>query len=83
MDKAMVFEKIRAITADVADIAPEQITPESALMDDLDLSSMEIMTMLAEVEDTFELRIPERELRGFITMNDLVEYVVANAANAN
>jgi acyl carrier protein len=79
MDKAMVFEKIRAITADVADIAPEQITPESALMDDLDLSSMEIMTMLAEVEDAFELRIPERELRGFITMSDLVEYVVANA----
>jgi acyl carrier protein len=39
---------------------------------------MEIMTMLAEVEDAFELRIPERELRGFITMSDLVEYVVAN-----
>jgi acyl carrier protein len=30
------------------------------------------------VEDAFELRIPERELRGFITMSDLVEYVVAN-----
>jgi acyl carrier protein len=78
----MVFEKIRAITADVADIAPEQIFPESALMDDLDLSSMEIMTMLAEVEDAFALRIPERELRGFITMSDLVEYVVANAPGA-
>jgi acyl carrier protein len=79
MDKALVFDKIRAITADVADIAPEQIAPESALMDDLDLSSMEIMTMLAEVEDTFELRIPERELRNFITMSDLTDYIVKNA----
>jgi acyl carrier protein len=79
MDKTLVFEKIRAITADVADIAPEQIAPERALMDDLDLSSMEIMTMLAEVEDEFDLRIPERELRNFITVGDLVDYIVNNA----
>jgi acyl carrier protein len=79
MDKTLVFEKIRAITADVADISPEQIAPERALMDDLDLSSMEIMTMLAEVEDEFDLRIPERELRNFITVGDLVDYIVNNA----
>jgi acyl carrier protein len=48
-------------------------------MDDLDLSSMEIMTMLAEVEDEFDLRIPERELRNFITVGDLVDYIVNNA----
>lgn len=75
MDQTQIFEKLRAITAEVADLAPEEITEESALMEDLDLSSMEIMTMIAELEDAFSLRIPERELRNFVTMRDLVDYL--------
>jgi acyl carrier protein len=80
MDKALVFDKVRSITAEVADIASDDITEASALMDDLDLSSMEIMTMLAELEDEFNLRIPERELRNFITVGDLVEYLMQHIA---
>lgn len=80
MDKALIFDKLRAIMADVADLAPEDITPDRALMDDLDLSSMEIMTMIAELEDEFDLRIPERELRNFVTVSDLVDYLAAQVS---
>lgn len=80
MDKTAVFDKLRSIMAEVADLAPEEITPDRALMDDLDLSSMEIMTMIAELEDEFDLRIPERELRNFVTVGDLVDYLAAQGA---
>lgn len=80
MDKTVVFDKLRSIMADIADLEPEEITPERALMDDLDLSSMEIMTMIAELEDEFELRIPERELRNFVTVSDLVDYLAAKVS---
>lgn len=80
MDKTAVFDKLRGIMAEVADLAPEEITPDRALMDDLDLSSMEIMTMIAELEDEFDLRIPERELRNFVTVGDLVDYLAAQGA---
>ncbi len=39
---------------------------------------MEILTIVADLEETFGLRIPERRLRNFVTMGDLVDYLAAN-----
>ena len=48
-------------------------------MDDLDLSSMEILTIVADLEEAFGLRIPEKELRSFVTISDLADYLSEHA----
>ena len=78
MERAEIISQITAILEDVAEVSPEDVTESSVLMDDLDLSSMEILTIVADLEETFGLRIPEKELRNFVTMGDLVDYLVAN-----
>ena len=67
MERAEIMSQILAILEDVAEIAPEDVNEDSVLMDDLDLSSMEILTIVADLEETFGLRIPEKELRNFVT----------------
>ncbi|MGN0707673.1 MAG: acyl carrier protein [Faecalibacterium sp.] len=79
MERAEIVSQILAILEDVAEISPEDVTENSDLMNDLDLSSMEILTIVADLEETFGLRIPEKELRSFVTISDLVDYLVANA----
>ena len=79
MERAEIISQITAILEDVAEVSPEDVTESSVLMDDLDLSSMEILTIVADLEETFGLRIPEKELRNFVTINDLADYLVANA----
>ena len=71
MERAEIISQITAILEDVAEVSPEDVTESSVLMDDLDLSSMEILTIVG-------LRIPEKELRNFVTMGDLVDYLAAN-----
>ena len=72
MERAEIMSQILAILEDVAEIAPEDVNENSVLMDDLDLSSMEILTIVADLEETFGLRIPEKELRNFVTIGDLI-----------
>ena len=79
MERAEIISQITAILEDVAEVSPEDVTESSVLMDDLDLSSMEILTIVADLEETFGLRIPEKELSNFVTMGDLVDYLAANA----
>ena len=67
MERAEIISQITAILEDVAEVSPEDVTESSVLMDDLDLSSMEILTIVADLEETFGLRIPEKELRNFVT----------------
>ena len=78
MERAEIMSQILAILEDVAEISPEDVNENSVLMDDLDLSSMEILTIVADLEETFGLRIPEKELSNFVTMGDLVDYLAAN-----
>lgn len=59
------------------DIDPESITLESSFMDDLDLSSLEIFSMISELEDEFDIKIPERDLKGFLTVGDAVRIIAS------
>ena len=78
MERSEIVSQILAILEDVAEISPEDVTEDSVLMDDLDLSSREILTVVADLEETFGLRIPEKELRNFVTISDLADYLVAH-----
>lgn len=75
MERAEIIAQILAILEDVAEISPEDVSEDSVLMDDLDLSSMEILTIVADLEEAFALRIPEKELRSFVTISDLADYL--------
>ena len=63
MERTEIVSQILAILEDVAEISPDDVNENSVLMDDLDLSSMEILTVVADLEETFGLRIPEKELK--------------------
>ena len=76
MDTTEIFEKVREIIADTADIEPEEILPEKKLMDELDLTSMDIMTMISDFEKAFSVKIPEKVLRTFVTVQDIIDCVV-------
>ena len=78
MERSEILSQIIANLDDVAEISPEDVTEDSVLMDDLDLSSMEILTVVADLEETFGLRIPEKELRNFVTIGDLADYLAAH-----
>lgn len=75
MERAEIIAQILAILEDVVEISPEDVSEDSVLMDDLDLSSMEILTIVADLEEAFGLRIPEKELRSFVTISDLADYL--------
>ncbi|MCR5557038.1 MAG: acyl carrier protein [Butyrivibrio sp.] len=69
------FKKIVAIIEDVADIPEEDIQEESNLIDDLDLSSLEIMSIISKIEKAFSIKMSEKELLSIENISDLVKYV--------
>ena len=77
MSRTEIIAQIVGILEDGAEISPDEVTENSVLMDDLDLSSMEILTIVADLEETFGIRIPEKELRSFVTISDLADYLRA------
>lgn len=59
------------------EVEPEEITVDSKFIDDLDLSSMEIFALVAEIEEEFEIKISERELQTIFTIGDMVKTIAS------
>ena len=54
-----MFDRTVAILAEHIDGNAEDITRESALVDDLGLSSLEVITIVSEFESEFDIEVPE------------------------
>ena len=70
-----VFEKIAKIIEDVADIPQDEIEETSSFMDDLDLSSLEIMSIVSKIEKEFSINVAEQELLKVETVSDMVKLI--------
>ena len=68
-----VDEKIIDIIKSATDL--ENIDLDNNLMDDLELSSLEIFTMFSDIEDAFGIKIPTEEIETISSIEDIVRIV--------
>ena len=81
MEKQEVFEKIREIISKETGIPEAEIRADSALMDDLELSSLEILMVVNGVETAFSLHFEMMDVQNIITVGDLAELVGQHLMN--
>lgn len=74
----MVFEKIRKILSDQLEIDEESITMESDLVEDLKADSLAIVELIMDLEQEFDMDIPDEELPKVATVKDVVTYIEKN-----
>lgn len=70
-----MFEKLAEIITNYVEVKQEDIKPESRFMEDLGFSSFDFMSMLGEVEDTFDVEIEEEKAAGIRTVQEAVDYL--------
>jgi len=56
-----------------------EITKDSALVDDLGLSSLQVISIVSEFENEFNIEIPDRVIPTLRTVGDIVDYLEKNA----
>jgi acyl carrier protein len=72
----MAFEKVRNIIADQLEIDDvESITMDTSLMNDLDADSLDAVEIMMELEDEFNLTIPDEDAEKFKNIGDIVRYI--------
>lgn len=53
----------------------EEITVESTLVNDLGLSSFDIVSIVTAFEDEFDIEISDRDIRKLISVKDIIDYI--------
>ena len=77
MTKQEIFEKtLRIITENTACTA-ERIKPESKLMEEMEMTSLDLLILIGEIENAFDIRFAEEDLLNTVTMDDLTQAIIA------
>ena len=69
------FEKLKEIIVDRLGVTPEQVTPEASFQDDLGADSLDFVELLMEIDETFDVEIPESEQQNITTVQAAADYI--------
>lgn len=75
----MCFERVRQLIAEQLGKAPEKITKEAKIVDDLGADSLDVVEMLMALEDEYSISLPDEVASKLQTVGDIVNYIDENS----
>lgn len=76
----MELEKLKKVIAEVLNVDPDEITPETTFMDDLGADSLDVFQIIMGIEEEFDIEIPAEKAEKITTVEEAVE-LIKNAQN--
>ncbi len=70
-----MLQEIIDVLAQYTDVPAEEINESSDLIEDLELNSFDVITIVSDFEDQYGIRIPDDQIMEFHTVADIEAYL--------
>ncbi len=75
MNRDEIFEKLKKIIIEQLGVDEENVKEEATFVDDLSADSLDIVELVMNIEEEFEMEIPDGDADKIVTVGDVVEYI--------
>jgi acyl carrier protein len=75
MTAATIESQVKSIIADQLGVGEDEIKNESSFIEDLGADSLDIVELLMEMEEKFDIEIPEDDAANIKTVGDAINYI--------
>ncbi len=73
MTQQEIFERLSSILQETFDIAPERITPQARLNEDLDIDSIDAVDLIVKLRPLIGKRLQPEAFKNVRTLQDVVD----------
>lgn len=77
-----VEAKVKKIVSEQMGVAIEELTRETTFVQDLNADSLDTVELVMELEDEFELSIPDEEAEKIQTVGQAIDHIEKHIAGA-
>jgi len=74
-----IFERVKRIIVERLGVDEAEVTPEASFKDDLGADSLDVVELVMELEDEFDLEISDEDAEKISTVGEVVEYIKAHS----
>jgi acyl carrier protein len=78
MTREEVLELIRTHLGDELEVEPGRVSEDTRFKEDLDADSLDLYTLVQELEDSYGVRIPDEEAGRILTVGQAVDFILAH-----
>jgi acyl carrier protein len=82
MTREAIFQLIRAHLADELEVDPARIQQDTRFREDLEADSLDLYTLVQELEDSYGVRISDEEAAKILNVGQAVDFVMAHGVSA-
>tara|TARA_B110000014_G_C19962221_1_gene498038 strand:+ start:193 stop:429 length:237 start_codon:yes stop_codon:yes gene_type:complete len=69
------FERFKRCAVDVLSVEPEKVSLEARFAEDLDADSLDLVELVMELEEEFDITVEEEELQELPTIGDAFKLI--------
>lgn len=73
-----VFDRVKKIVVERIGVDEAEVTLEASFKDDLGADSLDVVELVMELEDEFEIEISDEDAEKVTTVGEVVKYIEAN-----
>jgi len=74
-----IEERVKKIVIEQLGVKEEEVTNPASFVDDLGADSLDTVELVMALEEEFETEIPDEEAEKITTVQQAIDFVVANA----
>lgn len=72
-----IHDRVIRIVCDQMGASADKVTPETSFINDLGADSLDTVELVMELEDEFEVSIPDEDAEKIQTVGNAIDYVTA------
>jgi len=68
-------EKVIDLIVEQLDVTREECVPEASFIDDLGADSLDLVELIMEMEETFNIQVADEDLEKIRTVQDVIDFL--------
>jgi acyl carrier protein len=77
-EMAAVDEKVKQIIVEQLQVDEAEVTPGASFQEDLGADSLDVVELVMQFEEAFDIQIPDEDAEKIKTVKDAVDYIEKN-----
>jgi acyl carrier protein len=70
-----IYSQVKTVLVEQLGIDEDEITEEASFQEDLDADSLDLVELIMELEDQFEIKISDEDAQSIQTVGNAVDYI--------